>query len=48
MTSPAPIVEQIAAARRAMTLRFRLTVVFVWLLIIFGIGLSLAAANAWN
>jgi polar amino acid transport system permease protein len=44
----APIVEQVAAARRAMSLRFRLTFVFVWLVIILGIGVALAAADAWN
>ncbi len=44
----APIVEQIAAARRALTLRFRLTFVFVWLVIILGIGLALAVADAWD
>lgn len=44
----APIVEQMAAARRAMSLRFRLTFVFVWLVIILGIAAALAAANAWN
>jgi polar amino acid transport system permease protein len=43
-----PIVEQIAAARRAATLRFRLTFIFVWILIIAGVALVLAAADAWN
>jgi polar amino acid transport system permease protein len=44
----APIVEQVAAARRAMSLRFRLTFIFVWLVIIVGIAVALASANAWN
>ena len=43
-----PIVEQIAAARRAATLRFRLTFIFVWILIIAGVALVLAAADAWD
>ena len=42
------IVGQITAARKAATLRFRLTFVAVWVAIILGIGVALAAANAWN
>ena len=44
----APIVEQVAGARRATLLRFRLTFVFVWVAIIIGVGVALAAANAWD
>ena len=42
------IVGQIADARRAATLRWRLTFAAVWIAIILGIGVALAAANAWN
>jgi polar amino acid transport system permease protein len=42
------IVGQIAAARRGATMRFRVTFVAVWIAIILGIGVALAAANAWN
>lgn len=44
----APIVGEVAAARRSTRLRFRLTFVFVWLLIILGVGLVLGAADAWD
>jgi polar amino acid transport system permease protein len=44
----APIVEDIAAARRAASLRFRLTFAFVWIAIIAGIAIFLAAADAWD
>ncbi|HEU4848978.1 MAG TPA: amino acid ABC transporter permease [Terrimesophilobacter sp.] len=43
-----PIVGDIAAARRAASLRFRLTFAFVWVAIIGGIAIFLAAANAWD
>ena len=42
------IVGQIADARRVATLRWRLTFAAVWIAIILGIGVALAAANAWN
>ena len=48
MVEPAPIVGQIADARRAATLRFRLTFVFVWVAIIVGLIVALAAADAWD
>lgn len=44
----APIVGQVAAARRAAALRWRLTFVFVWLVIIAGVAVTLAAADAWD
>jgi polar amino acid transport system permease protein len=44
----APIVAEVAAARRTASLRFRLTFVFVWIAIIGGIAIFLAAANAWD
>jgi polar amino acid transport system permease protein len=42
------IVGRIDAARSRATLRFRLTFAAVWIAIIAGIGVALAAANAWN
>lgn len=44
----APIVGQIAVARRAAALRFRLTFIFVWLAIILGVAVFLAVADAWD
>jgi len=44
----APIVAEVSAARRARTLRFRLLFVLVWFLIIAGLGIALAAADAWD
>lgn len=44
----APIVGEIAAARRAATLRWRLTFAFVWLVIIAAIAVFLAVADAWD
>jgi polar amino acid transport system permease protein len=46
--TPTLIVEQVADARRATTLRFRLVFVFVWLAIVAGFGVALAAADAWD
>jgi polar amino acid transport system permease protein len=46
--APAPIVAEIAAARRATTLRWRLTFMAVWLAIIAGVILVLMAADAWD
>jgi polar amino acid transport system permease protein len=42
------LVGQVAHARRRMALRFRLTVVFVWVAIIVGVVAAIAAANGWN
>ena len=44
----APIVEEIASARRTATLRWRLTFAFVWLAIIIGVATVLAVADAWD
>lgn len=44
----APIVGDIAAARRASTLRWRLTFLVVWLAIIVGVILVLMQADAWD
>jgi polar amino acid transport system permease protein len=44
----APIVGEIAAARRASTTRWRLTFFAVWLAIIVGVILVLMAADAWD
>jgi polar amino acid transport system permease protein len=44
----APIVGQIAQARRSSTLRWRLTFLAVWLTIIVGVILVLMAADAWD
>jgi polar amino acid transport system permease protein len=44
----APIVGDIAAARRASTLRWRLTFLVVWLVIIVGVILVLMQADAWD
>jgi polar amino acid transport system permease protein len=42
------IVGRIEGARTRAALRFRLTFAAVWIAIIAGIGVALAAANAWN
>ena len=42
------IVGRIEGARTRAALRFRLIFVAVWIAIIAGIGVGLAAANAWN
>ena len=42
------IVGRIAAAQGTARLRFRLTFAAVWIAIIAGIGVALAAANAWD
>ena len=44
----APIVAEVADARRAATLRFRLTFVFVWVFIITLVAIGLAIADAWD
>ena len=44
----APIVGEVADARRAARLRFRLTFVFVWVFIITLVGIGLAIADAWD
>jgi polar amino acid transport system permease protein len=44
----APIVGEVAAARRSASLRWRLTYVAVWLAIIAGIILVLMQADAWD
>lgn len=44
----APIVGEVAAARRAATLRWRLTFAVVWLVIIVGVLTLLASADAWD
>jgi len=44
----APIVGQIADARRAALLRWRLTFVFVWVAIIAAVAVFLALADAWD
>jgi polar amino acid transport system permease protein len=44
----APIVGEIAAARKASSLRWRLTFIAVWLAIIIGVILILMAADAWD
>ncbi len=44
----APIVGEIAAARRASNVRWRLTFFAVWLAIIVGVILVLMAADAWD
>ena len=43
-----PLIHQVAAAKRSMALRFRLTVAFVWLAIVGGIFLAVLAAGAWD
>jgi polar amino acid transport system permease protein len=43
-----PLVEQVAAARRRLALRFRLAVVFVWLAILAGVVVAIAATGAWD
>jgi polar amino acid transport system permease protein len=43
-----PLVGQVADARRRMALRFRLTVVFVWLAIIAAVVIAIGTTNAWN
>lgn len=48
VTVPAAIVGQVADARRAATLRWRLTYLAVWLAIIVGIILVLMQADAWD
>jgi polar amino acid transport system permease protein len=48
MMVAAPIVGEIAAARRSSTLRWRLTFFAVWLAIIVGVILVLMAADAWD
>ena len=48
MMVAAPIVGEIAAARRSNTLRWRLTFFAVWLAIIVGVILVLMAADAWD
>ena len=44
----APIVGEVADARRAARLRFRLTFVFIWVFIITLVGIGLAIADAWD
>jgi polar amino acid transport system permease protein len=48
MMVAAPIVGEIAAARRSSTLRWRLTFFAVWLAIIVGVILVLMGADAWD
>ena len=43
-----PLVAQVAAARRRMGLRFRLTVAFVWIVLVAGIVIAIGLANAWD
>ncbi len=48
MLVAAPIVGEIAAARRSSNLRWRVTFLVVWLAIIIGVILVLMAADAWD
>jgi polar amino acid transport system permease protein len=43
-----PLVAQVAAARRRMGVRFRLTVAFVWIVLVAGIVIAIGLANAWD
>jgi polar amino acid transport system permease protein len=43
-----PLVEQVAAARKRRTRRFRVAVFAVWALIIAGIVFAIGSAGAWN
>ena len=43
-----PLIGEVAEARRRRTLRFRLTVVFVWVAIIAGVVAAIGSAGAWS